>query len=210
MPETATLLAFAAVCVGLVLTPGPNMLYLVSRSLSQGPAAGIVSLGGVLLGFVFFVVATAFGLTALVLAVPLAYDALRFAGAAYLGWLAWQALKPGGKSGFEPRTLPHDPPRRLFAMGLLTSMLNPKVAMLYVSLLPQFVDATRDDVFAQSLVFGGVQIAISFIGNLTFALTAGAVAGFLARHPLWTLVQRWLMGLVLAGLALRMALDARR
>jgi threonine/homoserine/homoserine lactone efflux protein len=210
MPETATLVAFAAVCVGMVLTPGPNMLYLVSRSLSQGAAAGVVSLGGVLLGFVFFVVATAFGLTALLLAVPVAYDVLRFVGAAYLGWLAWQTLKPGGKSPFEPRELPHDPPRRLFAMGLLTSLLNPKVAMLYVSLLPQFIDATRDDVFVQSLVFGGLHIAVSFTGNLTIALTAGAIAGFLARRPLWVLAQRWLMGLVLGGLALRMALDARR
>jgi threonine/homoserine/homoserine lactone efflux protein len=210
MPETATLVAFAAVCVGMVLTPGPNMLYLVSRSLSQGAAAGVVSLAGVLLGFVFFVFATAFGLTALLLAVPVAYDILRLVGAAYLGWLAWQTLKPGGKSPFEPRELPHDPPRRLFAMGLLTSLLNPKVAMLYVSLLPQFIDATRDDVFAQSLVFGGLHIAVSFAGNLTIALTAGAIAGFLARRPLWVLAQRWLMGLVLGGLALRMALDARR
>jgi len=210
MPETATLVAFAAVCVGMVLTPGPNMLYLVSRSLSQGAAAGVVSLGGVLLGFVFFVFATAFGLTALLLAVPVAYDVLRFVGAAYLGWLAWQTLKPGGRSAFEPRELPHDPPRRLFAMGLLTSLLNPKVAMLYVSLLPQFIDATRDDVFVQSLVFGLLHIAVSLTGNLTIALTAGAIAGFLARRPLWVLAQRWLMGLVLGGLALRMALDARR
>ena len=96
MPHTPALLGFALVCLGLVLTPGPNMIYLISRSITQGPAAGIVSLGGVALGFVFYMLCAAFGITALLFAVPYAYDALRFAGAAYLLWLAWQALRPGG------------------------------------------------------------------------------------------------------------------
>ena len=210
MPTTTTLIAFAAVCLGMVLTPGPNMIYLISRSLSQGAFAGIVSLGGVVFAFVFYVLCTALGFTALLFTVPVAYDVLRFGGALYLIWLAWQALKPGGRSPFQVHALPHDTPRRLFAMGLLTSLLNPKIAMLYISLLPQFIDASRDDVLAQSLVLGGLQIAISFVGNLTYALTAGALSSFLSRRPTWLLVQRWLMGLVLGGLAIRMALESRR
>ena len=82
----------------------------------------------------------AFGITALLFAVPYAYDALRFAGAAYLLWLAWQAVKPGGRSPFQVKKLQLDGPRKLFAMGLLTNLLNPKIAMLYLSLLPQFID----------------------------------------------------------------------
>src|SRR6201993_1046278 len=102
MPATSSLLGFALISLGLVLTPGPNMIYLISRSITQGPAAGIVSLGGVALGFVFYMLCAAFGITALLFAVPYAYDALRFAGAAYLLWLAWQAVKRGG-GGPAPR-----------------------------------------------------------------------------------------------------------
>jgi threonine/homoserine/homoserine lactone efflux protein len=117
MPHTSTLLGFALISLGIVLTPGPNMIYLISRSLTQGPAAGIVSLGGVALGFVFYMLCAAFGITALLFAVPYAYDALRFAGAAYLLWLAWQAIRPNGRSPFQVKKLQVDGPRKLFAMG---------------------------------------------------------------------------------------------
>src|ERR1700751_1478187 len=93
MPATSSLLGFALISLGLVLTPGPTMISLISRSITQGPAAGIVSLGGVALGFVFYMLCAAFGITALLFAVPYAYDALRLAGAAYLMWLAWQGVK---------------------------------------------------------------------------------------------------------------------
>src|SRR5476651_1363899 len=130
MPHLTSLLGFALLSFGMVLTPGPNMIYLISRSITQGAAAGIVSLGGVALGFVFYMLRAAFGITALLFAVPYAYDALRLSGAAYLLWLAWQALRPNGRSPFEVRSLPADSARRLFSMGLLTSLLNPKVAAL--------------------------------------------------------------------------------
>src|ERR1700704_928256 len=94
MPHIATLLGFALLSFGIVLTPGPNMIYLISRSITQGPAAGLVSLGGVALGFVFYMLCAAFGITALLFAVPYAYDALRLAGAAYLLWLGGQGLEP--------------------------------------------------------------------------------------------------------------------
>ena len=143
MPNTTNLIAFAIVAVGMVLTPGPNMIYLVSRSISQGRLAGLISLGGVVLGFVVYMLCAAFGITALVFAVPYAYDALRFAGAAYLLYLAWQTVKPGGRSPFQVHALPKDGPRKLFAMGFVTNLLNPKIAMFYLSLLPQFIDPAR-------------------------------------------------------------------
>src|SRR3984957_20515930 len=115
MPHPTSLLGFVLVSFGMVLTPGPNMIYLISRSIAQGAAAGMVSLGGVALGFVFYMLCAAFGITALLFAVPYAYDALRLAGAGYLGWLAWQALRPNGRSPFQVRELPVDSPRKLFA-----------------------------------------------------------------------------------------------
>lgn len=210
MVSLTALVAFSAVALGMVLTPGPNMAYLVSRSICQGRTAGLISLAGVALGFVTYMLLAAFGITALVFAVPYAYDALRLAGAAYLGWLAWNALKPGGRSPFEVRDLPPDSPRRLFAMGLLTNLLNPKIAALYLSLLPQFVDASQGDVLGQTLLLGTAQIAISMTVNALIVLAAGAVAAFLTGRPLWMAVQRWLMGTVLAVLAVRMAFDTGR
>ena len=210
MPEISTLFAFGLVALGMVLTPGPNMIYLISRSLSQGPVAGLISLGGVALGFVFYILCAAFGITALIFAVPYAYDALRIFGALYLLWLAWQALRPGGRSPFQVRRLAPDGPRKLFMMGLMTNLLNPKVAVMYLSLLPQFVDPDRGSVLTQLLTLGAVQITISVTVNAIIAVTAGSIAAFLAGRPLWLLVQRWLMGTVLVGLALRMATEARR
>jgi threonine/homoserine/homoserine lactone efflux protein len=210
MPEPSKLLAFALVALGLALTPGPNMVYLISRSINQGRAAGLISLGGVALAFVLYLLCAALGITALLLTVPLAYDALRLAGALYLLYLAWQALRPGGRSPFQVRQLERDRPRKLFAMGFLTNLLNPKAAVLYLSLLPQFITPGRGNVLQQSLALGTTQMAISLTVNAAIVLMAGTIAGFLAGRPLWLAAQRWLMGTVLAGLAAHMAVQSRR
>ena len=210
MPSITTLIAFGLVAFGLAATPGPNMIYLISRSLSQGPRAGLVSLIGVGIGFIIYMLLAAFGITAIVVAVPYAYDALRLAGAGYLLYLAWQTLKPGGRSPFQVRELPQDSPRKLVLMGLMTNLLNPKAAMLYLALLPQFVDPTRGSVLTQSIVLGSMQIVISMVMNGIIAVTAGSISSFLARSPRWLLVQRWLMGTVLTGLAVNMLRESRR
>jgi threonine/homoserine/homoserine lactone efflux protein len=210
VPAFPTLLAFGLVSLGMVLTPGPNMIYLISRSLCQGRRAGLVSLGGVALGYVFYMFCAAFGITALLLTVPYAYDALRFGGALYLLYLAWQAVKPGGRSPFQVRDLPHDSRRKLFTMGLVTNLANPKIAVMYLSLLPQFISPGHGSVLAQSIALGCVQIVISVTVNALIASMAGSIAVFLAGRPVWLLMQRWLMGTVLAGLAVRIAFDSRR
>jgi threonine/homoserine/homoserine lactone efflux protein len=210
MPQTSSLLAFALISFGLVLTPGPNIIYLISRSITQGRTAGLVSLGGVALGFVFYMLCAAFGVTALLFAIPYAYDALRFTGAAYLLWMAWQAVKPGGSSPFHVRKLSFDGPRKLFAMGFVTNLLNPKIAMFYLALLPQFIDPNGASVLDQSLVLGAIHIAISVSVQALVTLAAGSIALFLSRRPRWMLAQRYLMGTVLAGLAVRIAFEARR
>jgi len=209
MVSSSQLLPFAAVALGLVLTPGPNMIYLLSRTVCQGRRAGLVSLSGVALGFLFYMSAAALGITAIMMAVPLAYDVLRIAGACYLLWLAWQAVR-GGASPFQLRELKPDSNRRLFVMGLVTNLLNPKAAILYLSLLPQFIRPEQGSVLTQSLTLGITQIAISMTVNASLVMAAGYIAAFLAERPLWQRVQRWLMGTVLAGLAVRMLVDSRR
>lgn len=201
---------FAAAALVMVLTPGPNMVYLLSRSICQGRAAGVISLLGVIAGFVIHMLAAAVGLSAIFMAVPFAFEALKWAGALYLLWLAWQAVKPGALSPFQPQALPADSPRRLFLMGFVTNLLNPKVAMFYLALFPQFIDPERGSVLAQSLVLGAVQMSVSFAVNLLIALSAAGVASWFSQHPAWLAAQRYVMGGVLAGLALRLALEERR
>ena len=189
------------IALGLVLTPGPNMIYLVSRSIMQERRAGLVSLLGVAVGFLVYLIAASAGLATIFVEVPVAYTALKLAGAAYLGYLAWQALRPGGTAVFAPKPLPPDSSRRLFTMGLVTNLLNPKIAVLYVSLLPQFIEPERGSVALQSLQLGATQIAIALTVNCLIVLFASSLASFLAERPLWLRAQRYLMGGVLGALA---------
>lgn len=145
------------------------------------------------------------------MAIPLAYEALRWLGAAYLLWLAWQALRPGaGGSPFEPRALAADSPLKLLAMGFITNAFNPQIAVFYLSVFPQFVRPEHGSMFAQSVALGLVQIAVSFCVNLAIILSAAHLAAWFAENPLWLAAQRWVMEFVLAGLAVRLALEERR
>jgi threonine/homoserine/homoserine lactone efflux protein len=206
MISSSAMAAIAAFAFGLVLSPGPNMVYLVSRSVTQGRRAGMISLGGVAAGFLVYVAAVTAGVTTVFTLVPDLYTAIRVAGAAYLLWLAWQALRPGGTTAFAPKDLPPDPPRRLFAMGLVTNLLNPKIAILYVSLLPQFADPERGHVGVQLLLLSLIQITIAISVNALIVLGAGGIAVFLARRPGWQRAQRYLMGTALAGLAVHLGI----
>lgn len=204
MPSTTSLFLFAGAALLMALTPGPNMVYLISRSLCQGHAAGVMSWVGVVLGFTVHMVCAALGLTALFMAVPLGYEVLKFAGAMYLLWLAWQAVRPGARSPFEANDLPAQSPRKLFTMGLLTSILNPKVAVFYLSVLPQFISPESGSVLAQSLLLGTTQVCIGAAVNLLVTLSAASIAAWFAKNPLWLAVQRYLMGMVLAALAVKL------
>ncbi|MFJ9455312.1 LysE family translocator [Kitasatospora sp. NPDC101447] len=191
----------------MVLTPGPNMIYLVSRSIAQGRRAGLTSLAGVALGFLVYLFAVSAGIATVFALVPEIYLAIKLAGAGYLLWLAWKAVRPGGRSAFTARELTPDGPRKLFLMGFLTCLLNPKVAILYISLLPQFVDPARGHVGVQGLLLGLTQIAVGVAGNAFFIVTAGSVAGFFNRHPLWQRLHRYAMGAALTGFAVRIATE---
>jgi threonine/homoserine/homoserine lactone efflux protein len=186
------------------------MIYLISRSIAQGRKAGLLSLLGVAAGFFGYLLLTCLGLAAVFAVVPTAYVALKWAGAAYLLWLAWQAVRPGATPLFAPRELPPDSPRRLFAMGLLTNLLNPKIAVLYVSLLPQFVDPRA---WGGARAVPGArltQITVSLAVNSCIVLSAGSLALWLARRPVWLHLQRWFMATVLGLLAVRLVTERAR
>jgi threonine/homoserine/homoserine lactone efflux protein len=209
MLHATELALFALATAVMVFTPGPNMVYCVSRTLCQGRSAGLISLLGVQAGLVTHICAAGLGLTALLLAVPMAFDVIKFAGAAYLLWLAWQAVKPGGKSMFQTREMPVDKPATLFRMGLVTNLLNPKVAMFFLSIFPQFLHPERGALWVQVLQLGVVQVAISASGNTLVIWGAAGITRFLERSPSWLAAQRYVMGTVLAGLALRIATTSK-
>nr|WP_223242292.1 LysE family translocator [Streptomyces sp. CBMA123] len=192
----------------MALTPGPNMIHLASRAITQGRRAGLVSLSGTAVGFLCYLLAAAAGLSAVFTAVPMAFTVVKLAGAAYLAHLAWGMLKPGGRSPFTPaQDLPPLSDTRLFSMGLLTNLLNPKIALLYGALLPQFLDPQSGPAWKQLLQLGGVQIIVGICVNAVVMLGAARVSGFLAVRPRVMTAQRFTAGALLGAFALRTALS---
>ena len=195
----------AATALGMVLTPGPNMMYLVSRSISQGRTAGLISLTGTATGFVVYMVMANFGLATVFVLVPALYIAFKAAGAAYIGYLAYRTLRPGGTGLFEPRHLARDSNWTLYRMGLITNLLNPKAAILYLALIPEFIHPAAGHVIAQGFALGSIQIGVSMTVNTMFILAAGSIATFLATRPQWTQWQRRLTGTLLGAIVVLLA-----
>lgn len=208
MITLAAAMGIALVELGMALTPGPNMIYLVSRSVSQGWRAGMVSMAGTAVGFVVYMTMANLGLAAVFIVVPWLYTALKMAGAMYLLWLAYKTLRPGGMALFETRDLPRDSAGKLFRMGLVTNLLNPKAALMYLALIPQFVDQSAGNVVAQGFQLGAIQIAVAMVVNGAIILAAGSIAVFLQRKPTWIRWQRWVTGTLLGAVGVKLALDA--
>lgn len=197
---------FILAALVLVISPGPNMIYLISKSITQGKKSGFISLAGVVCGFLFHIVMVSFGLTAVLLAVPFAYTVLKAVGTVYLLYLAYQAIKPNSKNIFDvEQSSSYDSPKKLFTVGFLTNVLNPKVAIFYLSFFPQFIKPEYGSVFTQSLELGVVQVFVSFSVNFVIVLTAARVAVFFSHNPTWIKVQKWFMASVLTYLAVKMA-----
>lgn len=204
-----TWLLFVAASIALAITPGPNLVYLVARTVAQGRRAGLVSLAGTTSGFVCHVLAAAFGLSAILAAVPYAYDTVRYAGAAYLAWLAWTTwcdAKPLPQGAATPPA----PPGAMFRAGLVTSLLNPKVALFQLALFPQFVDPSRGSVLAQSLVLGATQLAIVAGSDALCVLAAAQLKRAFSGATRWAVWSKRILAGVFGGLALRLLAESRR
>ena len=203
-----TWLFFCLACAALAATPGPNMLFLVSRTLAQGRGAGFVSLAGTSSGFALHAMAAALGLSALLAAVPLAYEIVRWAGAVYLGWLAFVTWRASGARDARAPA-PRVAAGQMFRQGLLTSALNPKLAVFQLALFPQFVDPARGSVLLQSLVLASTQLVIVIAGDSVCVVAATRARRWFAARPGWSCwSQRTLAG-VFAALAARLAIQSR-
>ena len=198
MPEPATLLLFAATAAALVAIPGPNIVYIVARSIDGGRRAGVASAHGVETATLVHVTAAAAGLSALLASSATAFAIVKSAGAAYLLYLAVRTLMaPDG-----PEAPPPAPsPRRIFASGVLVNLLNPKVALFFLALLPQFVDPHAGPAWSQILLLGAILAAIGLASDLLYALGAGAVSGRLRGRARLARGRRYVTGGVYLALA---------
>ena len=212
MPETSTLALFAVAAVTLLVIPGPAVLYIVTRSVDQGRAAGLASVCGIHVGTLVHVAAAALGLSALLVSSATAYDTVRWLGAAYLVWLgvrrllAWDEDAPAAAGpGVRRPGL-----RRIFAQGVVVNVLNPKTALFFFAFLPQFVDTSRGSVPFQVVVFGVAFVLLGLVSDGTYALLASTGAGWLRRRPRVAKASRVVSGGVLISLGLTTALAGSR
>src|SRR5262245_45074437 len=208
MPDVATLALFATACLVLTATPGPDMLLIASRSVSQGKASGFATLAGIQVGTYCHALAAALGLSQLFLLVPVAYDVVRYAGAAYLLWLAWKTVRADGTAFAPTGSLRHFPVGTMFRQGLLTNLLNPKMALFVLALFPQFVQPEAGSVALQIMVLATVLNAIGIVVNGVVILAASRIGRLFARGGRWRRWPQILLGTVFAGLAVRLAFDS--
>jgi threonine/homoserine/homoserine lactone efflux protein len=200
MPAPATLLVFALAASVLVAIPGPNHIYIVTRSIAQGRRIGLASAFGVETGTLVHISAATVGLSALVASSAVAFDTLRYAGAAYLAYLGIRALLRDDAIELDGLAAPPSA-RRAYLDGVLVNVLNPKVALFFLAFLPQFVDPARGATSTQILVLGLVVFAIATTSDVIYALAAGALGGWLRSRPAFVRVQRYVTGCVYLGLA---------
>jgi threonine/homoserine/homoserine lactone efflux protein len=212
MPETSTLALFAVAAVTLLVIPGPAVLYIVTRSVDQGRAAGLASVCGVHVGTLVHVAAAALGLSALLVSSATAYDTVRWLGAAYLVWLGVRRLLARDED--LPATPGPDARRpglgRIFAQGVVVNVLNPKTALFFLAFLPQFVDTSRGSVPVQVVVLGVAFVLLGLLSDGAYAMAASTGAGWLRRRPGVARASRLVSGGVLISLGVTTALAGSR
>jgi threonine/homoserine/homoserine lactone efflux protein len=207
MPSPSTYALFIATALALLAIPGPAVLYVVGRSIDQGRTAGLASVLGITTGTIVHITAATVGLSSLVLASKLAFDAVRYVGAGYLVLLGVRRLLTRGgeeaADGRAPRTL-----RRLYTQGFVVNLLNPKTIVFVFAFIPQFVDVGAGHVWLQILLLGLTFAGLGLLSDSLYAIVAGSVADRLRGTPLVARVERWFGGTVLIGLGVAAALVA--
>ena len=200
MPSAATIAAFAGASIILLLIPGPAVLYIVNRSVSDGREAGLAAVAGLTLGNLAHALAAAAGLSAVLATSSAAFSTVKWLGAGYLVYVGVRTLmRP-------PTVIDPDQPgvsvRRSFTQGIVVNVLNPKVALFFLSFLPQFIDPDKGRPALQALVLGLVFVGLGFCSDGTYSLVASSLRGVLLRGKTLPFVRRWVAGTVFIGLGL--------
>lgn len=182
MPTVPTLLTFAVAATLLIIVPGPNVIYIITRGIDQGRHAAVASAMGVQTGMLFHVGAAVLGLSALVASSELVFNIVKYAGAAYLIWMGVTSLRAKLTDLDVPAISRRASYRRLYAQGMVVNILNPKVGLFFVAFLPQFIDPGRGSSTSQILVLGGVFVAIAVISDLVYAFASGSIGSWLSTR----------------------------
>jgi threonine/homoserine/homoserine lactone efflux protein len=207
MPEKTAFLTFLFAAFMLNIAPGPDMLYVIGRSVGQGRKAGIVSALGIFVGCWAHILAAAFGIAALLRSSPIAFNMVRYAGVAYLVYLGVKMLVK--HSSLVQQQLQPDSLAAIFRQGVITNVLNPKVALFFLAFLPQFIDARRGSVAWQILLLGLIFNVGGTAVNLGVAYAGGTLGELLRRNARFARLQQWFTGLVFIGLGARLAWQRR-
>jgi threonine/homoserine/homoserine lactone efflux protein len=206
--EPSGLGLFVLAALVLAVTPGPAVMYIVARSVSQGRAGGVVSCLGVAVGGLVHVLGAALGLSAVLATSALAFATVKYAGAAYLVWLGMRKLFPAPGSKAREAVPAHSLGRAFFE-GVVVNVLNPKTALFFLAFLPQFVTPSRGHVSLQCATLGGLFVLIALTTDTAWALVASRAGGWLKGHPTFVSSERYVAGGVYVGLGLAAAVSGR-
>jgi threonine/homoserine/homoserine lactone efflux protein len=198
MPSADTLVAFALVAAAFVAIPGPSNLYVIARGLQSGAGAAVAGAAGCATGALTYVAATAAGLSALIASSQLVFAGLHYAGAAYLCWLGIAALRSPAAEA--PRATGNGSLWRSYRQGALVELGNPKVALFFLALFPQFVHRGDGPTALQVVVLGAIFVALGFVSDSMYAMGSGRLSRWLARHPRRYRRQQRATGLLYLGL----------
>ena len=198
MPSPHTLLAFSVLALAFIAIPGPSNLYVMARGLQSGSAAAIAGAAGCATGAMTYVAATAAGMSAVIASSQMLFAGLHYAGAAYLCWLGLSTLRTRGAQ--PPRAVGSSSPWRSYRQGLYVELGNPKVALFFLALLPQFVHAGSGPSALQVMVLGAIFVAIGLMSDSLYALSSGRLSAWLARRPKRWLRQQRATGVLYLGL----------
>jgi threonine/homoserine/homoserine lactone efflux protein len=207
MPDPSRLALFVGAALLLLVVPGPSVLYIVTQSVSHGRRAGMVSVAGITTGTLVHIAAATIGLSALLASSALAFDVVKYLGAAYLIVVGVRRLA-GLERPDEGRVTKSRSLSRLYRQGIVVNVLNPKTALFFLAFLPQFVDSTRGAAWAQILLLGLLFAALGFLSDGVWALVAGTLGERLRRSRRFPQVQRYVSGSVFVGLGALAAFSA--
>ncbi len=207
MPDWSTLTLFVGAALLLFVVPGPAVLYIVTRSLAQGRNAGLVSVAGIHVGSLVHIAAAILGLSALIAASTVAFTTVKWAGAAYLVYLGFRALRADDEA-LRPGRADSATYRKIFLQGIVVNVLNPKTAVFFLACGPQFVDPTRGDTTLQILVLGTAFVAAGVVSDAVYAIGAGTIGDLFGRRPLWRRNSRYAAGTIYVLLGVAAAASA--
>lgn len=209
MPDSSTIILFASAALVLTATPGPDMLLIASRSVSQSRLAGLLTYSGIACGTYFHAIAAALGLAQLLRTVPAAFELVRWIGCAYLLYLAIKTLRGDAIVGLATRAVAKISKRRIFSEGLATNLLNPKMALFVLALFPQFTTPGSSTLVLQMLLLATILNAVGFVVNGIVILIAGRAKNGIKLPPKFARLPNYFLATVFAGLAMRLAIGGR-